>query len=166
MSAIVIYFSRTGENYVNGTIKRLSVGNTETAARIIAELTGADTFKIEPVTAYSDNYSECIQEAKQDQHRNARSELQALPAGLERYDTVYLGYPNYWGTMPMAMFTLLEQCNFDGKTIKPFCTHEGSGLGRSVEDIKKLCPRAKVAAGLAIRGANAANARQQIENWI
>ena len=90
MTSLVIYFSRAGENYVNGEIKNLKEGNTEAAARIIQKLSGADMFKIEPLNAYSDNYSACIEEAKQDQRRQARPALRCYPQNLEAYDTVYL----------------------------------------------------------------------------
>ncbi|MGN0598983.1 MAG: flavodoxin [Oscillospiraceae bacterium] len=131
MSAMIVYFSRTGENYVSGAIKKLAVGNTEAAANILHELTGADMFKIEPVLLYSDNYNDCIEQAKQDKEKNARPEIKTYPESLDGYDTIYLGFPNYWGTMPMCVFTFLEHFDFSGKTIKPFCTHEGSGMGSS-----------------------------------
>lgn len=166
MARFIAYFSRRGNNYVNGEIKNLSVGNTEVAAKLIYELTEADLFQIEPVVAYSTDYSECIEEAKQDQRRDARPELKVWPESLDAYDTIYLGYPNYWGTMPMAVFTFLERFDFSGKTIKPFCTHEGSGMGNSERDIKRLCPHAKVEKGLAILGANAKKAESIIQKWI
>lgn len=166
MSAIILYFSRKGNNYVNGTIKNLPVGNTEIAAKTLQKLTGADIFKIEAVTAYSEDYSECIEEAKRDLQREARPELKKYPDDLSKYDTVYLGYPNYWGTMPVAMFSLLEKYDFSEKTIKPFCTHEGSGMGKSESDIKKLCHNAVVKKGLAIHGANVKNAEKIIKEWI
>lgn len=154
MASFIAYFSRRGNNYVNGEIKNLSAGNTEAAAKLIQDLTEVDLFQIEPVVAYSMDYSECIEEAKQDQRRDARPELKVWPESLDAYDTIYLGYPNYWGTMPMAVFTFLEHFDFSGKTIKPFCTHEGSGMGSSESDIKRLCPHAKVEKGLAIHGAD------------
>ncbi len=166
IASIIVYFSRIGFNYVNGTIKNLTVGNTEVAAKMMQELTGADLFKIEPTIAYSNDYSECIEEAKQDLKRDARPELKAYPQSLEGYDTIYLGYPNYWGTIPMAMFTFLERYNFTDKTIKPFCTHEGSGMGISETDIKRLCPSAKVGKGLAIQGGKVSSAKPAIEKWL
>lgn len=166
MSQLIVYFSRTGENYVNGTIKKLSVGNTETAAKLIQSKTGADMFKLVPLVSYSEDYNECIEQAKDDQRRGARPELTAYPDSIERYDTIYLGYPNYWGTMPMCVFTFLEHFDFSGKTIRPFCTHEGSGLGSSVGDIKKLCPNAKVETGLAIHGAKADKSGSDIDKWL
>lgn len=163
---LIAFYSRAGENYVNGMIKTLEVGNTEVAAGIISELTGADSFKIEQVQSYSDDYNECIAQAQSDQKRDARPELKSYPDNIDAYDTIYLGFPNYWSTMPMAVFTFLEHFDFTGKTIKPFCTHEGSGMGSSVSDIKKLCPSAKVDKGLAIHGGSVQRARKDIENWI
>lgn len=166
MSAIIVYFSRKDENYVNGTIKKLDIGNTQVAAEFLQELTGAKLFKLEPIQKYSKNYNECIAQAQADQQRNARPELKRYPEEMEQYDTVYLGYPNYWGTMPMAVFTFLEHFDFTGKTIAPFCTHEGSGMGHSVEDIKKSCPSAKVKQGLALHGASIHYAKPEIERWL
>lgn len=166
MSAIIVYFSRTGENYVSGALKKLAVGNTEAAANILRELTGADMFEIEPAVPYSDNYNECIEQAKRDKEADARPEVKKYPESLDGYDTVYLGYPNYWGTMPMCVFTFLERFDFSGKTIKPFCTHEGSGMGGSERDIKRLCPNARVEKGLAIHGSRVDGAKKQFEEWI
>ncbi|HAB00944.1 MAG TPA: flavodoxin [Ruminococcaceae bacterium] len=163
---LIAFYSRAGENYWNGTLKTLAVGNTEVAAGIIRELTGADMFKIEQKKPYSKSYNECIEEAKNDQQRNTRPELKAYPESLDAYDVIYLGYPNYWSTMPMAVFTFLEHFDFRGKTIKPFCTHEGSGMGRSVSDIRSLCPRAIVKDGLAIHGADVQRAKKEIEGWV
>lgn len=163
---LIVFYSRADENYVNGEIKTLNMGNTEIAAGIIQEFTGADMFKIEQVQGYSKDYNECIAQAQIDQKRNARPELIAYPESLEQYDTIYLGYPNYWSTMPMAVFTFLEHYDFSGKTIKPFCTHEGSGMGVSEQDIKKLCPDAKTEKGLAIRGGSVQKSKTAIEKWI
>ncbi|MDE7398367.1 MAG: flavodoxin [Oscillospiraceae bacterium] len=166
MSQLIAYFSRAGENYVNGTIKKLSAGNTEIAAKLIQSKTGDDMFKLVPLVSYSENYNECIEQAKDDQRRGARPELAAYPDSIEQYDTIYLGYPNYWGTMPMCVFTFLEHFDFSGKTIRPFCTHEGSGMGSSVSDIKRLCPNSKVDMGLAIHGAKADKAGSDIDKWL
>lgn len=163
---LIAFYSRAGENYVNGMIKTLEVGNTEVAAGIISELTGADSFKIEQVQSYSNDYNECIAQAQSDQKRDARPELKSYPDSIDAYDTIYLGFPNYWSTMPMAVFTFLEHFDFTGKTIKPFCTHEGSGMGSSVSDIKNMCPSAKVDKGLAIHGGSVQRARKDIEKWI
>lgn len=163
---LIAFYSRADENYVNGLIKPLAVGNTEVAAGMIKELTGADWFKIEQMEPYAKDYNECIAQAQADQRKNARPELKIFPETLDEYDVIYLGYPNYWSTMPMAVFTFLEHFDFSGKTIKPFCTHEGSGLGSSVSDIKNLCPTAKIEKGLAIHGGSVRRAGNDIEKWI
>lgn len=165
MSKLIAFFSRKDENYVNGEIKNLEIGNTEVAAGMIQEITGADVFKIEPQQAYSKDYNECIAEAQADQRRNARPELKGYPDSLEKYETIYLCFPNYWNTMPMAVFSFLEHFDFNGKIIKPLCTHEGSGMGSSVKDIKKLCPGAKVKEGLAVRGGAVNRAEKDIKKW-
>lgn len=163
---IIAFYSRADENYVNGLIKTLKTGNTEVVAGIIKELTDADLFKIEQVQPYSKDYNECIAQAQADQKKNARPELKKYPENFDNYDVIYLGFPNYWSTMPMAVFTFLEHFDFSGKIIKPFCTHEGSGMGSSVSDIKKLCPAAKVEKGLAIHGGSVEWAKKDIEKWI
>lgn len=163
---LVAFYSREDENYVSGILKNLTVGNTEIIAGIIGELTGADMFKIEQSKPYSKGYNDCIEEAKADQRRNARPELKSYPESIDEYDVIYLGYPNYWSTMPMAVFTFLEHFDFSGKTIRPFCTHEGSGMGRSVSDIKKLCPKATVEDGITVFGSRADRARKDIERWV
>lgn len=166
MAALIVYFSRRGENYVSGQLKKLSVGNTEVAAEMIQQLTQAELFRLEPVQAYSDGYNACIAEAQADQRRDARPELKRYPESLNNYETIYLGYPNYWGTMPMCVFTFLERFDFTGKTILPFCTHEGSGMGRSEADIKRLCPGTTVKKGLALHGGSVKSAEADIEKWL
>lgn len=163
---LIAFYSRADENYVNGQIVPLKTGNTEIVAGMIQKLTGADIFKLEQKQPYAADYNECIQQAREDQNRNARPELKAYPDSLEEYDVIYLGYPNYWSTMPMAVFTFLEHFNFSGKMIKPFCTHEGSGMGSSVEDIRKLCPTARVEPGLAIQGGSVSHSQKEVENWV
>jgi flavodoxin len=166
MSKLVVFFSRKGNNYVNGSIKNLSIGNTEVAANMIAEITGAHLFKLEPVVEYSTDYTKCTNEAAEDKRKNARPDLIKYPDSLDAYDTIYLGYPNYWGTAPMAVFTFLERYDFSEKTIKLFCTHEGSGMGSSERDVSKSCPGANVVKGLAIHGADVNSARKAIEKWV
>ena len=163
---LIAFYSRADENYVNGILKQLYTGNTEVAAGIIAELTGADVFKIQQLEPYSKDYNECIAQAQNDQKQDARPQLKDYPEAIDDYDVIYLGYPNYWGTMPMAVFTFLEHFDFSGKIIKPFCTHEGSGLGGSIDDIQKLCPNAQIKKGLAIRGGSVEKYRKDIDKWI
>lgn len=166
MDELIAYFSRKHENYVNGEIHNLKIGNTEIVSGIIQKLTGANVFKIEPIQEYSPNYNECIAQAQADQRRNARPELKKYPKNLDSYNTIYLGFPNYWSTMPMAVFTFLERFDFTGKTIRPFCTHEGSGMGSSCHDIQRLCPGAKITEGLAIQGGNASQSEEQVKQWL
>ena len=166
MAQLIVYFSRAGENYFSGDLRRVSVGNTEIAANILQKLTGADIFKLEPLLPYSKDYNECIAQAQEDQRRDARPELKSYPDSIEAYDTIYLGYPNYWGTIPMPVFTFLEHFDFTGKTIRPFCTHEGSGIGRSESDIGRICPGAKVGSGLAIRGGSVESSENAIKRWV
>lgn len=166
MAELIAYFSRADENYFNGQLRTVETGNTEIAAGMIQKITGADMFKIEPIKPYSKDYNECIAQAQDDQRRDARPELSEYPESIDKYDTIYIGYPNYWGTMPMPVFTFLEHFDFNGKTIYPFCTHEGSGMGRSEQDIKKICTGAKVKGGLAIHGSSVHNAEAQIKKWL
>lgn len=166
MRALIAYFSRADENYFGGALRRVEVGNTEIVAGLLEEMTEADRFKIEPIQPYSSDYNQCIAEAQDDQRRDARPELKEYPDSLDDYDTIYLGYPNYWGTMPMAVFTFLERFDLTGKTIRPFCTHEGSGMGHSEDDIRRLCPGANVEKGLAIQGGSAAKAGPALQAWL
>ena len=163
--SLVAYFSRRGYNYLNGEIVFLQVGNTEVVAKKIRELTGSDLFQIETVKSYPEDYNETTTVAKKEQNDNARPELPRSVDGMDDYDVIYLGYPNWWGTMPMAVHTFLESYDFAGKTIIPFCTHEGSAMGRSEGDIKKLCPKAKVLSGLAIKGGSVNKSDEKIAAW-
>ncbi len=103
--------------------------------------------------------------AKLELRQNVRPELSETVKNMEDYDTIYLGFPNWWETFPMAVFTFLESYNFSGKTIIPFCTHEGSGMGGE-RDIKKLCPNAVIQKGIAIKGSAVKNSGNALENWL
>ena len=137
---LIAFFSRADENYFGGAMRYVKVGNTEIVVNDMKEMINADTFKIEMKDPYSPVYMTCIDEAKKDLRAKARPELVSMPASIDEYDTVVLAYPNYWGTMPMAVFTFLENFDFSGKTILPLCTNEGSGMGGSERDIKKDLP--------------------------
>lgn len=165
MKKLIAFYSRADENYFGGAYRVIPVGNTEKAAHMLAELTGADLFKIEQKVPYSANYQQCIAEAKRDLQANARPELTTLPENLDAYDEIYLGYPNYWGTMPMAVYTFLEHYDFTGKVIHPFCTHEGSGLSNTVRDIEKAAKGAVVKPGLAIHGSDVDSAMAKLKGW-
>lgn len=164
--SLSVYYSRKGINYVSGSIVNLPVGNTEVIARKIHALTGSDLFQVETVKAYPEDYTETTRVSKDELRQNARPELTETVADMASYEVVYLGYPNWWGTMPMAVFTFLESYDFTGKTIVPYCTHEGSGLGNSERDIKKHCPTANVLSGLAIKGSTVGRADNDVANWL
>lgn len=163
---LIAYFSRTGNNYVNGTIVNLPVGNTEVVAKMIQKITKGDLFHIETANAYPVDYTKTTEVAKEQLRTNARPKLTRHLENFASYDPIFLGYPDWWGTMPMPVFSFLEEYDFSGKTIVPFCTHEGSSLGRSVADIKKTCPKATVLAGFAIKGGAVNNARGAVSGWL
>lgn len=166
VKSLIAYYSREGNNYVNGRIVNLPVGNTEVAAKMIQNITGSELFRINTIKKYPADYTETTKVAQQELRDNARPELSEYLENIDDYEVIILGYPNWWGTMPMPVFTFLEKYDFTGKTILPFCTHEGSGMGRSESDIKKLCPNSKVLKGLAIRGGNVNNSEKDIVNWL
>ena len=166
MAVLIAYYSRAGENYFGGAYRNITVGNTEKAAKMIADVTGGKLFKIEQKNPYPENYQTCIAEAKRNLQNGERADLAAIPESLDGYDEIYLGYPNYWGTMPMAVYTFLEYFDFSGKKIHPFCTHEGSGLSNTVRDIQKAAKGTEVTKGLAIHGSSVDGARSSIEKWV
>ncbi|MDF2927435.1 MAG: hypothetical protein K0R57_6349 [Paenibacillaceae bacterium] len=163
---LIAYYSRKGQNYVNGSIRDLKVGNTEVVAEMVREMTGGKMFQIDTVKEYPADYKDTTRVAQAELRAKARPELTAHVSNMAQYDTVILGYPNWWATMPMAVYTFLEEYDFTGKTILPYCTHEGSGLSGTERDIAKLCPTAAVGKGLAIHGARAASARKEVELWL
>ena len=163
---LIAFFSRADENYFGGAMRYVKVGNTEIVAGIIKDLIPADSFKIEMKDPYSPVYMTCIEEAKKDLRAKARPELVSVPESIDEYDTVILAYPNYWGSMPMAVYTFLESFDFSGKTILPLCTNEGSGMGSSEREIKKTCPGATVKKGLPITGSAAAGSKSSVERWL
>ena len=118
MSSIVIYFSRSGENYFGGELKNIEKGNTEVIAEYIQEIDNADLFKVEPAVEYPADYMKCIDVAKKELQKDARPEIKEALGDIASYDTIYIGFPNWWGTLPMPMFTQLEKLDFEGKTVK------------------------------------------------
>jgi len=167
MKDLIVYFSRADENYVSGSLRELKVGNTQRVAEYIHSIDeGSDIFKLEMSSPYSKSYNECIYQAQADQKDNIRPSLKDFPSTIEGYDHIYLGYPNYWGTMPMAVFTFLDNFDFTNVKIKPFCTHEGSGLGNSVTDLKMMCPKAIILKGLPIHGSRIDSSLETIKAWV
>lgn len=163
---LIAYFSRADENYFGGAMRYVKTGNTELICIEIRNILKADSFKIEMKEPYSPVYMICIDEAKRQLKENSRPELINYLDNINDYDTIILAYPNYWGTMPMPVFTFLERYNFSGKTILPLCTHEGSGMGHSEKDIKELFPTANVKKGLAITGSEVLNTSETVRNWL
>jgi flavodoxin len=141
-------------------------GNTRTIAESVCQSVGGDIFEIKTVNTYPKEYRPMTDVARQEKETNARPALAAQVNGMVSYDTVFLGYPNWWGTIPMALCTFLEAYDFTGKTVIPFCTHEGSALGQSVAEIRRLCPGATVRDGLAIRGGKVNRAQIDVQNWL
>ena len=163
---LIVYYSRKGENYCNGVIRNLAKGNTAIVAEMIQEVTGGDIFEIETLQPYPANYQQCTEAAKRELSEGTRPLLKSYPGGIQDYETIFVGYPNWWGTMPMALFSFMENYDLKGKAIIPFCTNEGSGMGHSESDLRRLAKGAEVMPGLAIHGAEAVSAKPQVEAWI
>jgi len=166
--AIVIYFSHTGENYSVGVIQE---GNTAKVAKEIARQTGAAVWEIKEAEPYPVKYNDCIARAKKELQSKARPAFQGTAPDLAGIDTIYIGYPNWWGDAPMVVYTFLEKAKVDGKTILPFCTHEGSGLGSTARSIARAFPKAKVEQnGLSIYGhvaqKDADAVKSAVEGWL
>ncbi len=164
---LVAFFSRTDENYGVGYIEK---GNTHIIADMIAEEVGADSFEIVRVTPYPEEYDACTDEAQQEKNANARPELTATVNNFSDYDTIFLGYPIWWGDMPMPVYTFLESYDFSGKTVIPFCTHAGSGLSGTEETLKDKLGSATVLDGFSIAGTTAQNnqdnAKTEVLEWL
>ena len=163
---LVAFFSRTGENYAVGRIEQ---GNTHIVAEMIASATGGTLFRIEPATPYPDDYRACTEIAQREKRSKARPALVGDIAA-EEYDVIFLGYPNWWGDLPMPVYTFLERHDWQGKVVIPFCTHEGSGLSDTENRLRTACRGASVLNGLAVRGSVAQNerekARKQVLEWL
>lgn len=167
-SSVVVYFSRTGEQYGVGVIEK---GNTAIVADMIVEQTGSDSFEILPKNDnYPMTYSELTDVAKEEQDQNARPEIKDTLQNFDQYDTIYLGYPIWWGDLPMICYTFLESYDFSGKTIIPFCTHAGSGNAGTQSKIQSAAPNATVKDVLAIAGTDTQNdpdgVRTTVTEWL
>lgn len=163
---LVTFFSRTGENYGVGNITK---GNTHIIAEMIAEATGGKLFEIAPEKEYPTDYNKCVEQAKKEKEKGARPAIKRDIA-VEDYDIVFIGYPNWWSDMPMAAYTFIEKHQWRGKTVIPFCTHEGSGLSDTERYVANACKGATVKSGLAIKGSTAQNKQEQakksVAGWI
>ena len=164
---LVVYFSHAGENYSVGVIEE---GNTAKMGKIIAEQMNADIFELVPVVEYPMDYDSCLDVATEEQRTDARPEYVDEIENWEQYDTVFIGYPIWWGEIPNIVYTFMEAYDFTGKTVSPFNTHEGSGQARSQRDIEEKLINATVLKGLAIRGSKAQNDAEgtstDVANWL
>ena len=149
---LILYFSHSG--------------HTATIASMIHDRIGGDLVEIKTKTPYTSDYDVLTQQAKEEQRLKVRPELASPLPNPQAYDIVFLGYPNWWNTMPMVLFTVLEQYDFSGRQLVPFCTHGGSHLGSSVEDIKKLCPKAQVLTGFSAFGTKVRDAGENVDAWL
>ena len=163
--SLVVYFSRTGQQYSVGNITE---GNTAIIGKMIAKETNADVFEIKVVKdEYPTNdYTALTQIAKEEKHKNARPAIVGKVEDFSKYDVIFIGYPNWWADMPMPVYTFLDSYDFTGKTIAPFCTHEGSGLSGTEANFKKHTKAETVANGLAIYGHTAQNSRAEAESKV
>ena len=163
---LVAYFSLAGEQYGVGVIEE---GNTSIIAHMIAEQTGADLFEIEAVTPYPTSHSELLEVSQQEMADNARPEIAGTVDNMDDYDTIFIGYPNWWGDMPMIVYNFLESYDLSGKTIVPFCTHGGSGLSNTESTIADITG-GTMKDGFAIPGTTAQNdrdtARSEVTQWL
>lgn len=141
-------------------------GNTGVVADMIAQATGADLFSIRTVEQYPDTYDATLDQGQQEQSDGARPELATHLENLDSYDTIFLGFPNWWGDMPMAVYTFLDEVDLSGKTVIPFVTSGGSGFSNTISTIQQMEPQATVQEGLSISGSSATGAQQQVESWL
>ena len=162
---LVVFFSRAGENYSVGNVK---VGNTQIIANMISKRLSADMFQIIPVHPYPEDYTECTKVAQNELAEEVRPSYVG-DTDISGYDVVFIGYPNWWGDAPMPVYTFIENHDWEGKTVYPFCTHEGSGLS-NLKEISSACKGASVKQGIGIYGHVAQNetekAKQIVSNWL
>ena len=151
-NVLVVYFSHTG--------------NTETVANFIHDAVGGDIVKLETEEPYTDNYNDLLDIAQEEQRENARPILSTQIDNIEDYDTIFLGYPIWWGDMPMALYTFLDEYDLSGKTIAPFVTSGGSGLSGTPSDIEDEEPNATVTEGLSIRDDNVESSQSEVNEWL
>ena len=163
--SLIIYFSRAYENHVEGSTKYIEKGNTEIIAEFIKDITRADMFKVEPLEPYSEDYMECIEEARL-RTKTHNAPIKENITDISKYEIIYIGTPVYWGGMPEEMITALKEVDFKGKIIRPFVTHEGSGMSNIPKQLKVLCKDGEVIGGIAIIGSKANMAREEVENWV
>ncbi len=149
---LIIYFSHSG--------------NTRTIAEQIHSRIGGDIVELKTVKPYPDNYDTVVDMAQKEKKEHARPAISTELPDLSKYDTVFLGFPNWWGTIPMAYYTLLEKYDLGNRIVIPFVTHGGSAFGSSIQDLKRLCPKARFKEGLAVRGSRVKSAQKEVDSWL
>ena len=162
---LILYYSRRGQNYVNGAVRELEKGNTEIVAEFIQKAVGGDLFQVETIKTYDADYYKCIDDAKAELRSDARPELKKYLNDISEYDNIVVAGPCWWGTYPMAIFSQLDRLDFAGKKVFPVMTHEGSGQAGSSAALKKHCKGATVGKGLAVHGADAARSESAVASW-
>lgn len=160
---LIVYFSRAGENWQVGNVEK---GNTAVIAGYIKEKVNADVFEISPVNPYPEGYNDTLDIVQHERYNNERPEFKGAIENFDQYDTVFLGYPIWYGGLPKIMYTFLEKYDMSGKTVIPFSTHGGSGWGSTKTELNTLCPNAEFADGFSIAGTNARNSQADVEKWI
>lgn len=162
---LVVYYSRKGENFFPGGIRSIPKGNTAYAAEYAAKAVGADLFEVDTVKPYAENYRACCMEAAKETKANARPAIKGYVRDMSQYDTIFVCYPCWCGTLPMCLLTFLEHYDLAGKRIFPLCTSEGSGFANSLKDLSNSCPGALLGDGLSIRGHKCAESEDEIAGW-
>ena len=159
--SLIIYFSRADENYGVGYIDK---GNTEVVAEYVRDLVGADMFKVEPLVPYAKDYQTCIEEAKK---RVGNAPIKNNLNDISEYEVIYIMSPIYWGTYAPEVETAIKDLDFTGKIIRVVTTHEGSGLGNVLSDVKRICKGANVLDdAIAVRGSLVNDSKKVIEEWV
>jgi flavodoxin len=164
--SLIVYFSRADENWMANGLEVINQGNTEVLAEYIKERIDGDMLKLETTYEYPKSYQECCNVAAKEYKENARPPLKNKALDISKYDIIYIGYPIWWGTYPMIFKTFFETYDLSGKTIMPFSTNEGSGLGDSIKDLNIDLPNSIIKEAIAVRGSNVSNAKEKINKWI
>lgn len=166
MRVLTVFFSMKGETITpDMKIVNLEKGHTSVAAEFINEAVGGDLFEIETVKTYLEDHMKMIYEAKEEIDNDIHVELKAYPESFDTYDVIFLGYPNWWATLPMPVVTFLEHFDWTGKRIIPFNTSEGSGAGRSLQKIRRLCEGAVIDPVYKLRGSQVDDKKSEIQSW-
>lgn len=171
MSSLIIYFSRSGSNWVEDGVKNIEIGNTELLAEFIQQNTNGDIFKIETDKKYPDNYYDCVKEAENEIQNNIFPKALKYPENIDKYDTIYIGHPIWHDNLPNVVIGFLNNIDLTGKTIIPFCTHEGSGIAKSSNTLKEIYNNSNIKPYFEIRGymcqnLKYGNVKNKVENWL